>query len=73
MGKMLARADSEGTPCYLETQNEKNVKVYEKVGFEVMSSGKVDGHDLNVWTMKRTPATARGQLTGPFHQISKGA
>ena len=53
MGKMLARADSEGVPCYLETQNEKNVAVYEKVGFEVMSSGKVDGHDLNVWTLKR--------------------
>ena len=53
MSKMLVRADSEATSCYLETQNEKNVAVYEKVGFEVMSAGKVDGHDLNVWTMKR--------------------
>lgn len=56
MGKMLARADAEGLPCYLETQNKKNVAVYEKVGFEVMSAGKLEGHDLTIWTMKRPPS-----------------
>ena len=33
---MLARADEEGLPCYLETMKEINVAFYEKHGFHVV-------------------------------------
>ena len=70
MNKMLARADREKKPCYLETQNEKNVAVYRSVGFEVTSSSQLAGHDLHVWTMKRRPDTAGGYHTGSFRRPS---
>lgn len=51
----LARADAEGVPCYLETQNRRNVRFYRKQGFRVVSDGEVPGHGLRVWTMLREP------------------
>jgi hypothetical protein len=42
----LARADAEGVPCYLETQNVRNVRFYRKQGFRVVSDGEVPGHGL---------------------------
>jgi GNAT superfamily N-acetyltransferase len=35
MRPLLDRADAEGTPCYLESSNEKNVPLYERNGFRV--------------------------------------
>ncbi len=52
---VLKRADAAGQPCYLETQSEQNVGVYEKVGFRVASEGEVPGRRLRVWTMRREP------------------
>ncbi len=52
---MLARADAEGLPCYLETQSPQNVAVYASVGFRVTSEGDVPGHRLTVWTLRREP------------------
>ncbi len=52
---VLERADAAGQPCYLETQSEQNVGVYEKVGFRVASEGGVPGRRLRVWTMRREP------------------
>jgi ribosomal protein S18 acetylase RimI-like enzyme len=54
----LARADGEGVPCYLETQNERNLRFYRKQGFRVVSDGEVPGHGLRVWTMLREPRGA---------------
>lgn len=51
----LARADTEGLSCYLETQNAANVRVYEAVGFRVMSVGTPPGTDLTTWAMRREP------------------
>jgi ribosomal protein S18 acetylase RimI-like enzyme len=52
---VLARADSDRFPCYLETTNEQNVPFYEKHGFKVVSEGAVPGHGLRAWAMLRDP------------------
>lgn len=50
---VLAQADREGVPCYLETQTERNVAFYQKRGFQVVSDGRVSGQEIRVWTMLR--------------------
>lgn len=56
---ILARADADHSPCYLETMNERNVPFYQKRGFQVMSEGNAPGTALRVWSMLREP---QGQL-----------
>ena len=55
MQPVLARADADHLPCYLETTNEKNVPFYEKHGFKVVSDAEVPQHGLHVWSMLREP------------------
>ncbi len=55
MQPVLARADVDHLPCYLETTNERNVPFYEKHGFNVVSDGEVPRHGLHVWAMLREP------------------
>ena len=50
---ILARADEDGVPCYLETQTERNVAFYRRRGFEVAETGLMPGVDLPVWHMVR--------------------
>lgn len=50
---ILARADRDGLPCYLETTNEVNVPFYQKHGFSVVGDGVVPGTTLRVWEMRR--------------------
>jgi GNAT superfamily N-acetyltransferase len=52
---ILARADRDALPCYLETHVEANVKIYRRLGFEVTSSAVPRGHPLTVWGMVRNP------------------
>ncbi len=52
---VLARADADGLPCYLETENPRNVPFYQKHGFKVMSEGEVTSHRLHIWSMLREP------------------
>ena len=54
----LARADAGGVPCYLETQNSRNVGFYERLGFRVTSDGWAPGTTLRVWTMRREPGVS---------------
>jgi len=54
---VLARADREGVPCYLETQTESNVAFYRRRGFEVASADQLLDSGLTVWTMLRQPGT----------------
>src|SRR5690606_23747385 len=35
MQPMLSRADNDGLPCWLDTHQEQNVRLYERHGFEV--------------------------------------
>ena len=49
----LARADSEGQPCYLETMKERNVPFYQKHGFAVVVEGDLPKGGPHFWTMRR--------------------
>ena len=53
---MLARLDDEHLPCYLETQNEKNVSIYQHYGFQVVAEVPVPGTEIALWAMLRGKA-----------------
>ncbi len=56
MRPMIQRFDEQGIPCYLETQNEKNVGLYEHFGFEVREVFVVPKVEANCWAMlRKTP------------------
>jgi ribosomal protein S18 acetylase RimI-like enzyme len=50
---ILARADADGVPCYLETEGERNVRFYQKHGFKVAHQGLVPKLGVGVWAMLR--------------------
>jgi ribosomal protein S18 acetylase RimI-like enzyme len=52
---VLARADSQRLPCYLETAKEINLSFYRKHGFEVVAQFDLPGGGPPIWTMKREP------------------
>jgi GNAT superfamily N-acetyltransferase len=52
---ILARADAEGLPCYLETMKTRNVPFYQKHGFEVIVEDDLPAGGPHFWTMKRSP------------------
>ena len=45
----------ENLPIYLETSVEKNRRVYERYGFEVYHSWKVENPDITLYFMRREP------------------
>ena len=53
---MLARLDDEHLPCYLETQNGKNVSIYQHYGFKVVAEVLVPGTEIALWAMLRGKA-----------------
>jgi ribosomal protein S18 acetylase RimI-like enzyme len=55
MRPMLDRIQDEGLPCFLETQNENNVPLYEHFGFEVLYEEAVQEIELSTWGMVRSP------------------
>ena len=50
---MLARIDEEHLPCYLETQREQNVSLYQHYGFEVVEEAVATGTEITNWAMLR--------------------
>jgi ribosomal protein S18 acetylase RimI-like enzyme len=50
---MIARMDEERLPCYLETLVEKNVRLYEHFGFEVIEEAPIPRTNLTNWAMLR--------------------
>jgi len=54
---MLARIDRERLPCYLDTENERNVPIYQHFGFEVVEEGTVPRTNTTVWAMLRESAS----------------
>jgi GNAT superfamily N-acetyltransferase len=54
MQPVLAQADAQHWPCYLETQKERNVPFYRRHGFEVVVElePQADGRP-RLWTMRR--------------------
>lgn len=68
-GRMLVQqgirtASKEGTPCYLETQNEANVAFYRSLGFELIHESGFQGVTLRMWFMR---TEARDQEPGGMH------
>lgn len=55
MRPILAQADADGLPCYLETAEERNVGYYLKHGFETIRHGAVPDTAVEYWTMLRLP------------------
>jgi ribosomal protein S18 acetylase RimI-like enzyme len=51
----FARLDREALPCFLETQSEDNVAIYEKYGFAVVEEGTIPETDVRHWAMLREP------------------
>ena len=49
----LAEVDKQNVPCYLETNREKNVSLYEHFGFEIMEEGIVPDTKVPYWAMLR--------------------
>jgi len=54
---MLERIDRDRTPCYLETNAAKNVAIYRRLGFEVVSEAKLPGTAVTTFAMLRKPPT----------------
>ena len=50
---MLSRIDEEGLPCYLETLEGQNVRLYEHFGFKVLEESNVPNTNLTNWAMLR--------------------
>jgi ribosomal protein S18 acetylase RimI-like enzyme len=53
MKPILAQADAEGLPCYLETAEERNVAFYQKHGFETVRHGTIPDTAVQYWAMRR--------------------
>lgn len=52
---VLARADEEGVPCYLETFRERTAAFYRRDGFEVVRTDVIPGGGPPFWCMTREP------------------
>lgn len=50
---ILDRLDMEQLPCYLETENEKNLPIYQHYGFEVIEKTAIPGTKLTLCAMLR--------------------
>jgi len=50
---MLARADSEQLPCYLETHRKENVALWEHYGFKVIHETVIPATEITHWVMLR--------------------
>ena len=53
---MLAKADEQQVPCYLETNGENNVRFYSHHGFEIVHNATVVKDGPPLWTMVRSPS-----------------
>jgi GNAT superfamily N-acetyltransferase len=50
---VLAEADREHRPCYLETLSQRDVSFFEHFGFSVVEEGLLPGTELKLWAMMR--------------------
>ncbi len=57
--ELHARADAARVPCYLETEKPINVRLYESVGYRVVTDELIPGlGSVRMWTMLRPAASA---------------
>jgi ribosomal protein S18 acetylase RimI-like enzyme len=50
---ILGKIDKESLPCYLETMDEKNVRLYEHFGYKVIEKSTIPKTNLTSWAMLR--------------------
>jgi len=62
---LVARADRERLPCYLETAEGGNLPFYRAHGFEVAAEGEVPGGGPHFWTMIRRVAGSEPLTSRP--------
>ena len=61
LNEMLSHIDEEGLPCYLETEGEKNVSIYQHFGFKVMDEFVVPGTNDKTVAMLRKPKATNNE------------
>ena len=59
----LARADADGLPAWLRTENERNLSTYRRHGFEVVDASSSPG-GLRSWAMRRPPRAMPASASG---------
>lgn len=65
-----AEADAEGRPCYLESSNEVNVKIYGRMGFEVRKQIHLQRAEENI-TLDIMVREPKGVDTGAPEKMSE--
>lgn len=50
---MLKQIDQESLPCYLETENDKNISFYQHCGFEVRDKSQIPDTKVSNWALLR--------------------
>ncbi|SHE58145.1 GNAT family N-acetyltransferase [Streptoalloteichus hindustanus] len=53
----LVEVDRSGQPAFLETSDERNVRLYQRLGFEVTAELDIPGGGPHTWFMRREPGT----------------
>lgn len=54
---VLERIDRDRMTCFLETNNRKNVAIYQRFGFEIVSEDKMPGTEVTSFAMLRKART----------------
>jgi ribosomal protein S18 acetylase RimI-like enzyme len=53
--EVLAKADTEAVPAYLESSNERNLSLYQRHGFKIVGELKALDRGPTIWRMWRDP------------------
>ena len=53
--EVLAGADTDGVPAYLESSSQRNLPLYQRRGFRVIGDLRALGHGPTIWRMWREP------------------
>ncbi len=53
---LIAKSESDGLPCYLETVEPRNVRLYERLGFNILVEEAEPDSGLRLWTFLRRPS-----------------
>jgi hypothetical protein len=57
LGALIEESEQVGVPIYLETETEKNVRMYERLSFRLLNQITLPVLDLPMWEMAREPRT----------------
>jgi ribosomal protein S18 acetylase RimI-like enzyme len=54
LSSLAEKARRDGSPCYLETDKQSSVRLYEKHGYRVENEEILKGLELKLWFMKKS-------------------